>query len=179
MVYVFLANGFEEIEALTPIDMLKRAGIDVMSVSINDTVEVVGTHNIKVLADATIDSINIENIDAVVLPGGLPGADNLRMNKKVNEFIDEATRQNKYICAICASPRTLGEKGLLVGKKATCFPGFEKYLKGAVTVDEGCVRDGNIITAKSMGKSIEFAKEIIAALKDKDTSEKIVQSIFA
>ena len=179
MVYVFLANGFEEIEALTPIDMLKRAGIEVTSVSINDTVEVVGTHNIKVLADTIIDDINIENIDAVVLPGGLPGADNLRMNKKVNEFIDEANKQNKLVCAICASPRTLGEKGLLVGKKATCFPGFEKYLNGAITVDTGCVRDGNIITAKSMGKSIEFSKEIISALKDSDTAEKITQSIFA
>ncbi len=179
MVYVFLANGFEEIEALTPIDMLKRAGIEVTSVSINDTVEVVGTHNIKVLADTIIDDINIENIDAVVLPGGLPGADNLRMNKKVNEFIDEANKQNKLVCAICASPRTLGEKGLLVGKKATCFPGFEKYLNGAITVDTGCVRDGNIITAKSMGKSIEFSKEIISALKNNDTAEKITQSIFA
>ena len=179
MVYVFLADGFEEIEALTPIDMLKRADIDVVSVSINDTLEVTGTHNIKVLADTTIDQIAVENIDAVILPGGLPGADNLRMNEKVNEFIDEAYKQNKYVCAICASPRTLGEKGLLVGKKATCFPGFEKYLEGAIPVDSGCVRDGNIITAKSMGKSIEFGKEIISALKGIDIAEKITRSIFA
>ena len=179
MVYVFLADGFEEIEALTPIDMLKRAGILVTSVSINKEKKVIGSHGIKVTADKTIEETPIENVDAVILPGGLPGADNLRMNEKVQSFIDNASSNGKLICAICAAPRILGEKGLLNGKKAVCFPGFESYLKGAILVDAGCVCDGNIITAKSMGKAIEFSTAIIAYLKDEATAEKIKNSIFA
>ncbi|MBE6718460.1 MAG: DJ-1/PfpI family protein [Ruminococcaceae bacterium] len=179
MVYVFLADGFEEIEALTPIDMLKRAGIPVKSVSINKDETVIGAHGIKVIADQTIDNTPIEDIDMVVLPGGLPGADNLRENQKVQMFIDKANEQNKYICAICAAPRILGEKGLLDGKKATCYPGFEKYLKGADLSQSGCVVDGNFITAMGMGKSIDFSAALITALKDADTADKIKKAIFA
>ena len=179
MVYLFLADGFEEIEALTPIDMLRRAKIDVTSVSINETRKVIGAHNIEVFADKTISEVNIENIDAVILPGGLPGADNLRLNEKVQAFIDAAAKDSKLICAICAAPRILGEKGLLVGKKAICYPGFEQYLTGAEIAECGCVRDGNIITAKAMGKSIDFAHAIIEALTDKQTADKIKNSLFA
>ena len=179
MVYLFLANGFEEIEALTPIDMLRRAGIETVSVSINPTKEVTGAHGITVMADKTIADTLPTNIDAVILPGGLPGADNLRNDTKVNLFIDEAVKHNKYVCAICAAPRILGEKGLLIGKKAVCYPGFEGYLKGATVVDSGCVVDGNIITSKGMGKATEFSLAIITALKDKETAEKIKESIFA
>ncbi len=179
MVYVFLADGFEEIEALTPVDMLLRANIDVTTVSINENTTVTGAHGIKVIADNTTKDITPNDIDMVILPGGLPGADNLRTDKTVNLFIDKAAEDQKYICAICAAPRILGEKGLLKGKKATCFPGFEQYLVGAECVDLGCVRDGNIITAKSMGKAVEFSVEIISALKDRETAEKIKQAIFA
>lgn len=179
MVYLFLANGFEEIEALTPLDMLRRAGIDVVSVSVNEDKTVIGAHNIAVIADKTIDETPVCDVDMVILPGGLPGADNLRMNKKVNDFIDEAVKQDKFVCAICASPRILGEKGLVNGKKAVCYPGFEKYLVGAQIVDAGCVRDGNIITSKGMGKATEFSLALIEALKDKETAEKIKNSIFA
>lgn len=179
MVYLFLADGFEEIEALTPIDMLRRAGIDVCSVSINKTNTVIGAHGISVTADKTTDVISPVDIEAVILPGGLPGADNLRMDKTVNLFIDEAVNRGAFVCAICAAPRILGEKGLLSGKKATCFPGFEKYLSSAVITDCGCVRDGNIITAKSMGKAVEFSTEIISAIKGTDTAKKIKESIFA
>lgn len=179
MVYIFLADGFEEIEALTPIDMLRRAGVQVTSVSINDTTTVIGAHNIPVIADKTIAEVAIENIDMVILPGGLPGSDNLRMNQKVNAFIDQAVKQEKFVCAICAAPRILGEKGLLKGKKAVCYPGFEKYLTGASIVDAGCVRDGNIITAKGMGKATEFSLALIEALKDKETADKISSSVFA
>ena len=98
MVYIFLADGFEEIEALTPLDMLRRAGIDTLAVSINETETVTGAHGIKVIADVVIKNTPVSNIDAVILPGGLPGADNLRMNTKVNEFIDEAVKQNKLVC---------------------------------------------------------------------------------
>lgn len=179
MVYVFLADGFEEIEALTPVDMLKRAEIDVTTVSINKTTTVIGAHGIKAIADRTTEEISPANIDMVILPGGLPGADNLRFDKTVNLFIDKAAEENKFICAICAAPRILGEKGLLKNKKATCFPGFEKYLIGAECVDLGCIRDGNIITAKSMGKAIDFSVEIIAAIKGREVAEKIKNAIFA
>ena len=179
MVYLFLADGFEEIEALTPIDMLRRAKIDVTSVSINETRKVIGAHSIEVFADKTIAEVTTENIDAVILPGGLPGADNLRLNDTVQKFIDIAVREEKLVCAICAAPRILGEKGLLVGKKAICYPGFEQYLTGATVVDCGCVRDGNIITSKGMGKAFDFSCAIIEALSDKQTAEKIKGSIFA
>ncbi len=179
MVYVFLANGFEEIEALTPIDMLKRAQIDVLSVSVNKTAEVVGAHGIKVIADKVIGEVIFENIDAVILPGGMPGSDNLNANKKVHLLVDEANEKGALICAICAAPYILGEKGLLENKKAVCFPGFEHCLHGAFVQECGCVRDGNIITAKSMGKAIEFSCEIISALKGVETAEKIKNSIFA
>ena len=179
MVYLFLADGFEEIEALTPLDMLRRAGIDTLSVSINPTAEVTGAHGITVIADAVADSLTKDNIDAVILPGGLPGADNLRANKTVNEFIDTAVNTGKLVCAICAAPRILGEKGLLIGKNAVCYPGFEGYLEGAVISDCGCVTDGNIITAKGMGKANDFALAIIEKLKDKETADKIKNSVFA
>lgn len=179
MVYLFLADGFEEIEALTPIDMLRRAKINVTSVSINKTRLVTGAHGIEVFADKTIAEVTPENIDAVILPGGLPGADNLRLNDTVQKFIDIAVKEEKLVCAICAAPRILGEKALLVGKKAICYPGFEQYLTGAEIVDCGCVRDGNIITSKGMGKAFDFSCAIIEALSDKQTAEKIKGSIFA
>lgn len=179
MVYLFLANGFEEIEALTPLDMLRRAGIETVSVSINGGREVTGAHGITVVADKTIKNTQPTDIDAVILPGGLPGADNLRNDTAVNMFIDEAIKQNKLVCAICAAPRIPGEKGLLKGKKAICYPGFEKYLEGATITDVGCVVDGNIITSKGMGKATEFALEIITALKDRESANKIKESIFS
>lgn len=179
MVYLFLADGFEEIEALTPVDMLRRAGIEITTVSINETEVVSGAHGIQVLADTTADKVTPDDIDAVILPGGLPGADNLRMNKTVNTFLDVASKNGKLLCAICAAPRILGEKGLLNGKKATCFPGFEEYLTGAIVDDYGCIRDGNVITAKSMGKAVDFSVEIISALKDAEAAAKIKNSIFA
>ncbi len=179
MVYLFLADGFEEIEALTPVDMLRRAGIDVCTVSLNETFSVKGTHGISVTADALIKDVKPDNVEMVVLPGGLPGADNLRECSKVTEFIDVAERNGAYIAAICAAPRIIGEKGLLKGKKATCYPGFEKYLLGAECIDDGCVRDGNIITAKGMGKSCEFSLCLIEVLQGKETAHRIKSSIFA
>lgn len=179
MVYLFLADGFEEIEALTPVDMLRRAGIEVVTVSVNADTAVKGAHGIKVVADITADRLPDEAADAVILPGGLPGADNLRMNETVQKHIDLAVKEGKLVCAICAAPRILGEKGLLNQRNAVCYPGFEQYLAGAVISEKGCVRDGNVITAKGMGKSVDFACEIITALKDAQTAEKIRNAIFA
>jgi len=179
MVYLFLADGFEEIEALTPVDMLRRAGIEVTTVSISETEKVNGAHGIAVVADEVIDNVQPVNVDIVILPGGLPGADNLRCCPKVIEFIDTADKNGAFIAAICAAPRIIGEKGLLKNKKATCYPGFEEYLTGADCTSEGCVRDGNIITAKGMGKSCEFALCLVEALKGKETADKIKNAVFA
>lgn len=179
MVYLFLADGFEEIEALTPVDMLRRAGIEVTTVSLNETETVNGAHGIRVIADALIDSVQPVDVDMVILPGGLPGADNLRNCPKVIEFIDVADKKGAFIAAICAAPRIIGEKGLLKNKKATCYPGFEEYLLGADCTADGCVRDGNVITAKGMGKSSEFSLCLIEALKGKKTADKIKDAVFA
>lgn len=179
MVYLFLADGFEEIEALTPLDMLRRAGIETLAVSINPTREVRGAHGITVIADTVADGLTPSDVEAVILPGGLPGADNLRVNHKVNEFIDLADKEGKLICAICAAPRILGEKGLVKGKLAVCYPGFEGYLEGAEISSLGCVTDGNIITAKGMGKANDFALAIIEKIKNKEAADKIKNSVFA
>jgi len=179
MVYLFLADGFEEIEALTPVDMLRRAGIEVTTVSINKEKKVTGAHGIIVSADVLSSEIGPENIDMVILPGGLPGADNLRADHTVQLFIDEAVKKGAYVAAICAAPRILGEKMLLENKRATCYPGFEKYLKGAVCTGEGCVADGNIITAKGMGKALEFSVKLIEVLTSVEKAEKIGNSVFA
>ena len=179
MVYLFLADGFEEIEALTPVDMLRRAGVEVVTVSINETEKVTGAHGITVIADVLVNDVQPADVDMVILPGGLPGVDNLRNCPKVIEFIDVADKKGAFIAAICAAPRIIGEKGLLKGKKVTCYPGFEQYLLGADCTADGCVRDGNIITAKGMGKSCEFARCLIEALKDKETADKIKNAVFA
>ena len=147
---------------------LGKYGLAVAKELVNSGAEVCGAHGIKVAADRVIADTPIENVDMVVLPGGLPGADNLRMNKKVNMFIDHAAEKGAFLCAICAAPRILGEKGLLKGKNAVCYPGFA-----------GCVRDGNVITAKGMGKANEFGLALVEALKDKETAEKIRASVFA
>ena len=132
MTYVFLADGFEEIEALTPVDILRRAGEKVITVGVTGK-EVTGAHGIVIVADSTIEeeSTHNENPNLIVLPGGLPGADNLRANAIVRELILRADRSGALIAAICAAPRILGELGLLGGKRAVCYPGFEKYLTNA------------------------------------------------
>lgn len=164
MFYIFLADGFEEIEALCPYDLLLRAGIPVKTVSINETTLVKGTHGIKVHADITLDEMGDE-ILGVMLPGGLPGADNLNACDKVQQCLSRAAEEGKLITAICAAPYVLGQAGLLEGKRATCFPGFEDRLIGAVCCTDKIVCDGNIITAKGMGAAFEFGIEIIKYYK--------------
>ncbi len=167
MFYIFLADGFEEIEALCPYDLLLRAGIPVKTVSINETTLVTGTHGIKVYADITLDEMG-DDILGVMLPGGLPGADNLCGCDKVQEYLVKADREGKLITAICAAPYVLGQAGLLCGKRATCFPGFEDKLTGALHSADKVVTDGNIITAKGMGAAFEFGIEIIKYFKGEE-----------
>ena len=172
MFYIFLADGFEEIEALCPYDLLLRAGIPVKTVSINETTLVTGTHGIKVHADITLAEMG-EDVLGIMLPGGLPGADNLNNCAKVQECMKKADAEGKLITAICAAPYVLGQAGLLEGKRATCFPGFEDRLTGAVATGEKVVCDGNIITAKGMGAAFDFGIEIIRYYKGEALANEI------
>lgn len=177
MVYCFLADGFEEIEALATVDILKRAQIEVKTVGIGSNV-IRGAHGISVVTDVIDSDINLDSsLEAVILPGGMPGTLNLQKNDNVNLAIDYAVSKKLLVCAICAAPLILGHKGILAGKKATCYPGFEKDLQGAEVTGEHVVKDGNIITAKGAGVAVDFALEIVAFLKNRDLSDEINASI--
>lgn len=176
MIYVFLADGFEETEALAPVDMMRRAKLDVQTVGVTDKI-VTSSHKVSVVSDITIDEITKENLQAVVLPGGMPGTLNLKENQKVLNIVKYAYENNLIIGAICAAPSILGYLGILNGKKATCFPGFEDELKGAEVKTDGVVKDNNIITAKGAGISVDFGLELVKALKDEETSKSIKSAI--
>lgn len=174
MVYVFLADGFEEIEALAPVDFLRRAGITVKTASLKGK-SAIGAHNIEVVADINIDDVLLnEDVEAVILPGGMPGSQNLFESARVHEAIDFAISNDKLVCAICAAPFILGRKGLLENKNATCFPGFENELKGANVKNEGVVCDGKIITAQGAGVAWEFGERIARELVGSEKSQKIL-----
>lgn len=177
MVYCFLADGFEELEAIAPIDMLKRAGIEVITVGVTGK-NVTGSHGITFVADITEDEVLLnEKLEAVILPGGMPGTLNLEKNETVQSTIDYAANNGILICAICAAPSVLGHRGLLSGKNATAFPGFEKDLQGANTNADFVVRDGNFITAKGAGVAVEFGLEIVSYLVSKEKSDEIKSTI--
>ena len=160
MVVLFLANGFEEIEALLPLDLLRRAGVQTVTVGLGGR-EIRGAHGITVLADT--DRVPDGEIDMVILPGGMPGAANLDASDMVADTLARVSARGGYLAAICAAPMVLGHKGYLKGKRAICFPGFEGELIGAdVQNDAFVVRDGNVITAAGMGVALEFGMEIVA-----------------
>ena len=179
MIYMFLADGFEEVEALCPLDVLRRAGLEVTTVGIGkDTIT--GSHGITIQADIPGVLYRDSSPDMIILPGGMPGSTNLDESKTVDAALRAGARKGAFLCAICAAPMVLGKRGYLEGKRAICYPGFEEYLKGA-TVNDGdtVVRDGNIITAKGMGVALDFGLELVRALKDDGTAEKIKASVFA
>ena len=177
MIFVFLADGFEEIEALATVDYLRRCELDVVTVGIGSQ-EICGAHNIYVLADISDLEISTEvDFDAIVLPGGMPGTLNLEKSKTVSEFIDKAIADNKLVCAICAAPSILGHKGLLDGKRATCFPGFETQLGNAEFTGNSAEKDGNIITGKGAGAVFDFAYLIGEELAGKQKSTHVKVSM--
>lgn len=172
MFYMFLADGFEETEALATLDVLRRAEIDVKTVGVTgDTV--IGSHAIPVIADIGVEDVSLDNIDGVVLPGGMPGTTNLQNNQIVLDCVVSAYNGNKPVCAICAAPSVLGSLGILDGKNATCFPGFEDKLLGANVSSDGVVADGNVVTAKGAGVSLEFGFKITELVKGKDVANKL------
>ena len=178
MIYVFLADGFEEIEALTVVDIARRAGIDTTVVSINDDEAVTGAHNILVKADTVFDKVDWSKCDMIVLPGGGPGTVNLRNHDELMKKVDEFNAAGKEIAAICAAPaKILGDKGLLKGKKAICFPGLEDLMEGATRVECGAITDGNIITGCAMGTAIDFALEIVKSISGEDKAAEMAKQI--
>ena len=180
MIYLLLADGFEEVEALTPLDLLRRAGKTVLTVSVTEDRAVRGAHGITVLADLTCDELTHPCDEMLILPGGMPGAANLDASDTVTQALARTHAKGGYLAAICAAPMVLGHRGYLNGKRAVCFPGFESELTGAtVATDEFVVRDGNVITAKGMGVALEFGLALVAALRGEDTATQLRAAVMA
>ena len=178
MIFVFLEEGFEEVEALATVDVLRRAGLDVKTVGVTGAT-VSGSHSIPVVCDTVIDAVEPDDsIEAVVLPGGMPGTLNLEKDEKVISFIDYAYENGKYVCAICAAPSILGKKGLLEGKEAICFPGFEEYLYGAMVSEKSVCVDGKIITAKACGVALKFGKVIAEQFIGKEKADGLWETLY-
>ena len=178
MIYMFLANGFEEVEALCPLDVLRRANLDVRTVGIGGQV-VTGSHGIKVYADMTDQHFDGTDMDMVILPGGMPGSLHLDASPVVDKALAMAKEKDAYLCAICAAPLVLGRRGLLEGKSATCYPGFEHELKGAANIGGSVVVDGKVITATGMGVALDFGLALVATLKGQNEADRIRTSIRA
>lgn len=159
--YVFLADGFEEIEALTVVDILRRDNIVVKTVSVTDDIEVRGSHDIYVKADKVLAKVNSNDAAILILPGGMPGTLNLKECEPLMEMVKQFAETNRRIAAICAAPTVLGDMGLLQGKKACCYPGMEDQLKGAEISKDEVVTDGNITTSRGLGTAIPFALELV------------------
>ena len=178
MVYIFLAEGFEEIEALAPLDLLRRAGVEVKTVGVGSKT-VIGSHSIPVVADMLDSELCDDSPEMVILPGGMPGTLNLNASKVVHSAIRSATESGAYVCAICAAPLILGRLGLLSGKEAICYPGFEDELVGATISENTVAIDGKIITAKGMGAAIDFGLTLVSILKGNEVAENLRKSTIS
>ncbi|MBQ8859154.1 MAG: DJ-1/PfpI family protein [Clostridia bacterium] len=177
MIYLLLADGFEEAEALVPLDLLRRAGLPVQTVAITAS-PVVGSHGIPVVADITPREAT-EPIDLLIFPGGLPGATNLDESPEAEALLRRALAEDARIAAICAAPLILGKRGLLDGKRAICYPGFEEYLAGAeIATDARVVTDGRITTGIGMGAAAEFGLELVSLLASPAVADKLANAAF-
>ncbi|HHV13522.1 MAG TPA: DJ-1/PfpI family protein [Clostridiales bacterium] len=176
-VYIFLANGYEEIEGLTVVDLLRRANIDVQMVSVTGDIFVTGSHQITSKTDILFEEADFTDGDMLVLPGGMPGTKNLKEHAGLDALLKDYKAGGKKLAAICAAPSILGSKGLLQDRCATCYPGFEKELSGARVMDEEVVVDGNVITSKGMGTAIDFSLAIIEGLAGKAKAGEIARAI--
>ena len=172
-VLVHFADGFEEIEALAPVDILRRAGCDVTVVSMMGRKEVTSSRGVKIIADKLFEEVNYMEADMLVLPGGMPGSKNLDGHEGLKEKIMEAHKNGKWLAAICAAPMVLGHLGLLKGKRATCYPGNEPDLIGASCTGKSVEKDGTVITAKGAGVSVQFGLTLAEALIGKEKANEV------
>jgi 4-methyl-5(b-hydroxyethyl)-thiazole monophosphate biosynthesis len=177
-VFVFLAEGFEEIEAIATIDIIRRGGIAVNTVSVSGELQVSGAHEIAVSADLLFEDAELHDGDMLVLPGGMPGAANLKAHQGLGELLKQYAADGKKIAAICAAPLVLGHLGLLRGKKACVYPGYEDTLQGAELVKTGVVKDGNIITGRGPGFAFDFGLAIVAELQGKDRANTVADNLL-
>ena len=176
MVYLMLANGFEEVEALTPVDLLRRSGVEVLTVGIGGK-EIVGARGVKVVADISEAEVEKDGMDMLILPGGYPGYDNLDKSPFVHRLIDAALEKNAYIAAICGAPSILGKRGLLNGKTACCYPGMEKTMEGAEVSFEKVSIDGRIITSRSAATAMDFAMTLVEMLCGREQRNTLASQI--
>ncbi len=177
-VYVFLADGFEDVEALIPVDVLRRGGVDVTTVSISDFPLVTSAHGVNIEADIMFEQGDFSDADLIFLPGGMPGASNLFAHKGVCKVVVDQFAAGRKVAAICAAPGVvLGQLGILEGKKATCYPGFEQMLDGATYTADLVTVDGNVTTAEGPAAAFPFAYELLAQLVDKKTSDQIAEGM--
>lgn len=178
MIYMFIAEGFEEIEALCPLDLMRRASLDVTTVGVGGNY-VTGAHGIEVKTDIRDTEFRADDLEMVFLPGGMPGTLNLAASKTVINAVKSAVECDSYIAAICAAPSILGDMGLLKGKQAVCYPGFEDRLTGAAIPDCKVVLDDNILTAKGMGAALEMGLKIVEMFKGRDAAEALRHAVIA
>jgi len=177
-VFIFLAEGFEETEAIAAMDVMLRGELDVTSVSVTGKLPVTGAHGIAVNADALFEKANLSSGDMLVLPGGMPGASNLNAHAGLKSALEQYAASGKKIAAICAAPLVFGGLGLLQGKKATAYPGFESTLKGATYVNSPVVKDGNIITGRGPGFAFQFGLAIVEELQGKAKADEVAEGLL-
>jgi 4-methyl-5(b-hydroxyethyl)-thiazole monophosphate biosynthesis len=175
--YIFLANGFEMIEGLTVVDIFRRGGVDIKTVSMSDSEYVTSSHKVELKCDLLLKDTDFSDGNMIILPGGMPGTNALMANPILRDLLHEYKNEDKKIAAICAAPSVLGMNGLLKGKRATCYPGFEDKLLGATIVKDKVVNDGNITTAKGMGPALDFALELLEQLEGKEVADRIAAAI--
>lgn len=174
---ILLAEGFEEVEALTPIDLLRRAGIETQIASVDGTDIVMGSHAIGVKCDVSLSDVNLSEMDLLILPGGKLGTENLDQSEEVRRAVCDLYERKQYIAAICAAPSVFGHLGLLKGRRATCYPGFETELTGAECTTENVVVDGHVITSRGLGTAIDFGLKLAELLVGQEMSEKLAKGI--
>jgi len=176
-VYVFMADGTEEVEALTVVDLLRRAKAEVVTVSVMGRKQVMTSHNIRIEADELYGASDYADGDMIVLPGGMPGTTHLMEHEELRKVLFAYKEAGKYLAAICAAPSVYGRNGMLDGKKATCYPGFEEELQGALVQTERVVTDGQFITSRGLGTAIDFSLELIRLLKGKENADAMAAAI--
>ena len=176
MVYMFLGTGFEETEAIAPLDLLRRAGVEVKTVGLNGPV-ITGSHGIAVTADMQIHDLDISDAEMVILPGGLGGVTSIRACEKAMSAVRTAWEQGKFCAAICAGPTVLADLGITQGMKATCYPGCEGGMGDAILVNAAAVQDGKLITGTSAGCAVPFGLALIEALKGSEEAQRIANQI--